>query len=67
MSAYEDLIKAVTAGLVVRVLGPRPSRLDRSWAALPQKARDARVEECQDFLRDSLETGRGTLTDEWRR
>ncbi len=67
MSAYEDLIAAVTNGVINRLTGERGTRLDKAWGALSQKARDERIEECRDFVDNALERGRGTLMDEWRR
>ena len=66
-SSYDDLINALAAGVFVCFLGEPGTCLDKAWGALPQRARDERIEIVTEFLNDAIERSRGTLMDEWRK
>jgi len=66
MSGCDDLIEALTAGMIARVLGEPGSLLDVEWGGLSQRERDEIIEDCHVFLGDALSRSRPALMELWQ-
>ena len=54
MSEYDDAIRAITSGVLVRLIGDRGTRLDEAWGALPDAKRMERIEDCEEFVSEAI-------------